>query len=104
MSTFLEKLSKDGGPFTRGLPTQADLKDPNKSFVHNLRDVLQEPNCTVLVASSVDQPYSGHPLRLCIEQGWLFNRRTDWGKVEYGFASRLHELYTEWLFNSVQGS
>ncbi len=77
-----------------------DLEDPKKSFVGDLRKVLNEPSRSVLLENSDDQRKSKHPLRLCLEQGWLFSEPAGEGKVKYRFASQLHELYTQWLLLS----
>jgi hypothetical protein len=77
-----------------------DLKNPAKSFVGDLRKVLNEPSHSLLLEKKDDQPNSKHPLRLCLEQGWLFSEPAGGGKVKYRFASRLHQLYTEWLLQS----
>jgi hypothetical protein len=87
MSTFLKKLS-DHGAFSRG------LEDPKKSFARN---VLNAPSRSVLLEKEDDQRDSRHPLRRCLEQGWLFKELAGGGKVEYRFASQLHQLYTGWL-------
>jgi hypothetical protein len=98
MSTFLKKLS-DLGIFSRGLPTLDDLVDPEKSFRRNLCDVLNAPSRSVLLEMEDDQRDSKHPLRQCLEQGWLFSEPADGGKVEYRFASQLHQIYTGWLLD-----
>jgi hypothetical protein len=76
---------------------QDDLQDPEKPFVRALRDVLKAPSYSVLLDKEDDQRHSEHPLRRCLEQGWLFNEPAGGGKVEYRFASQLHQLYTGWL-------
>jgi hypothetical protein len=96
MSTFLKKLG-DHGAFSRGLPMRDDLEDPKKQFVRNLCDVLNAPSRSVLLAQKDDQRDSKHPLRQCLEQGWLFNEPAGGGKAEYRFASQLHQLYARWL-------
>jgi hypothetical protein len=74
-----------------------DLGDPQKPFVTSLREVLNAPSRSVLLEKEEDQRNSKHPLRRCLEQGWLFSEPADGGKVKYRFASQLHELYTGWL-------
>jgi hypothetical protein len=74
-----------------------DLEDPKKPFVRNLWDVLNAPSRSVLLEREDDQRDSKHPLRRCLEQGWLFSEPAGGGKVEYRFASQLHQLYTGWL-------
>jgi hypothetical protein len=81
-----------------------DLKDPEKQFVTNLRDVLNAPSHSVLLEDNQDQRNSKHPLRLCLEQGWLFSELDDDGNVKYRFASQLHQLYTGWLLLRSEGS
>jgi hypothetical protein len=103
MSTFLQQLS-DRGVFSRGLPTRDDLKDPATAFATNLRSVLEAPLRFVLVTRAEDQHESKNPLRQCLEKGWLFSEGADEGKVKYRFASRLHELYTEWLLLRSEGA
>lgn len=96
MSKFLKKLD-DHAIFSRGLPTQDDVKDPKRPFVRALCRVLNAPSCSLLLEEEDDQRGSKHPLRRCLEQGWLFSEPADGGKVEYRFASQLHQLYTGWL-------
>jgi hypothetical protein len=74
-----------------------DLDDPKKPFVNNLYDVLNAPSFSVLLEQEDDRHKSKHPLRRCLEQGWLFSETVGGGKVKYRFASQLHQLYTGWL-------
>jgi hypothetical protein len=82
----------------RGLPMRDDLEDPKQPFVGNLLDVFNAPSHSVLLTKEEDQHGSTHPLRRCLERGWLFSEPAGRGtKVQYRFASQLHQLYTGWL-------
>lgn len=78
---------------------QGHLDDPEMPFVRSLCDVLDAPSRSVLLWREEDQRGSKHPLRRCLELGWLFSEPAYGGKVKYRFASQLHELYTEWLLH-----
>lgn len=96
MSNFFEKLSQRD-IFSRGLPLKEDLKGSKRKFVESLREVLEAPSRYVLVKDGDDRRGSKLPLRRCLELGWLFSDEPADGMVRYRFASRLHEMYTEWL-------
>lgn len=74
-----------------------DLDDSKKPFVKDLCKVLNSPSRSVLLEKKDDERDSKHPLRICLKQGWLFSEPASGAMVEYRFASKLHELYAEWL-------
>ena len=80
-----------------------DVEDPEMAFVGSLLKVLNAPSRSVLVENEDDRCGSKHPLRQCLEQGWLFSEPAGKGKVKYRFASQLHQLYTGWLLLRSEG-
>ncbi|PVF91002.1 hypothetical protein CPB86DRAFT_792341 [Serendipita vermifera] len=96
MGNFLQELSRHG-IFSRGLPSRDDLSKSKTGFAESLHEVLKAPDRFVIITENGNQHDLEEKLRRCLENGWLFSEYADGGKVRYRFASRLHELYTEWL-------
>ena len=96
VASVLEKLAQSS-IFSRGLPKQEFLQDPNVAQL--LRQVLRDGRVT----ATIPTPFSGERmnpgLELCDRNGWLYHEHPNPSRAtnEYVFASPLHGRYVDWM-------